>query len=236
MQRYDQPVRGAWGNRIGFILAAAGSAVGLGNIWKFPYITGENGGGLFVIIYLACIALVGIPIMAAEIMIGRAARKQPVVAFEVLQGKRTSWSMLGWMGVICGFIILSYYMVVAGWAMDYTLKSVVGYTEPIHLQAEKEATTYSATTSIDEMRSMLARKRAEKLSKAKITDILLEAPGSVWAGYERFETALAESEDREASRNALMDDPVLAVQVKTARELTERIEKVKAEALNGAET
>ncbi len=235
MQRDAEQSRGAWGNRIGFVLAAAGSAVGLGNIWKFPYITGENGGGLFVLIYLVCIALVGIPIMAAEIMIGRAARKQPVVAFEVLQGRRTSWSMLGWMGVICGFIILSYYIVVAGWAMDYSLKSVVGYTDPIHAQAEKEATAYSASTSIDEMRSMLAGNRAEKRAKARVTDIHLEAPGSVWAGYERFELALAEAGDVEASRRALLTDPVLAAQVKTARELEKRIEKVKAEALREAE-
>ena len=75
--------RAQWGSRLGFILAAAGSAVGLGNIWKFPYITGENGGGLFVIIYLVCIALVGIPIMMAEIMIGRAAQGRPWIFREV---------------------------------------------------------------------------------------------------------------------------------------------------------
>ena len=89
------PGRGKWGSRAGFILAAAGSAVGLGNIWKFPYITGENGGGLFVLIYLVCIALVGLPIMVAEIMIGRSARKQPVVAFQVLEGGKTPWSAIG---------------------------------------------------------------------------------------------------------------------------------------------
>ena len=87
--------RDHWGSKTGFILAAAGSAVGLGNIWKFPYITGTNGGGWFVLIYLACILLVGLPILAAEIMIGRSAQKQPVVAFEVLQGKRTGWSIIG---------------------------------------------------------------------------------------------------------------------------------------------
>ncbi|MHC4305232.1 MAG: sodium-dependent transporter, partial [Planctomycetota bacterium] len=109
--------RGRWGSRLGFILAAAGSAVGLGNIWKFPYITGENGGGLFVLIYLFCIGLVGIPIMMGEIMIGRAAQKQPVEAFRTLQGQRTAWASVGWLGVLAGFIILSYYIAVAGWAM-----------------------------------------------------------------------------------------------------------------------
>ncbi len=99
--------RGQWGSRAGFILAAAGSAVGLGNIWRFPYITGENGGGWFVLIYLICVAVVGIPIMTAEIMIGRAAQRQPVVAFEKLQGGRTAWAGVGWLGVIAGFVILS---------------------------------------------------------------------------------------------------------------------------------
>ena len=114
-----------WSSRTAFILAAVGAAVGLGNIWKFPYITGENGGGLFVLIYLICIALVGLPILIAEIMIGRAAQAQPIEAFKRLQGGPTGWSAVGWMGVVAGFLILSFYIVVAGWAMDYTLKSVV---------------------------------------------------------------------------------------------------------------
>lgn len=119
--------RSQWGSRFGFILAASGSAVGLGNIWKFPYITGENGGGLFVLIYLACIILVGLPILVAEIMIGRAGQSQPILAFHKIAGRRTGWSIVGWLGVLSGFIIGSFYIVVAGWAMDYTLKSVVGY-------------------------------------------------------------------------------------------------------------
>ena len=85
--------RGAWGSRIGFILAAAGSAVGLGNIWKFPYITGENGGGLFVLIYLLCIALVGLPILIAEIMIGRAAQGRPWIFREIDHYLRTGEHM-----------------------------------------------------------------------------------------------------------------------------------------------
>ena len=112
--------RAQWGSRLGFILAAAGSAVGLGNIWKFPYITGENGGGLFVLIYLACIAFVGLPIMMAEIFIGRAAQSSPVGAFRKLSKPRSPWMGIGWMGVVVAFIILSYYSVVAGWAMHYT--------------------------------------------------------------------------------------------------------------------
>jgi len=147
--------RSKWNSRLGFILAAAGSAVGLGNIWKFPYITGENGGGLFVLIYLVCIVLVGLPIMVAEIMIGRAAQKQPVGAFEALQGHKTSWTAIGWMGVLAGFIILSFYAVVAGWAMDFTLKSVVDFTSTIEESTDREAAQFVAKATPSELRSML---------------------------------------------------------------------------------
>ncbi|NQU67008.1 MAG: sodium-dependent transporter [Candidatus Marinimicrobia bacterium] len=116
-----------WGSKYGFILAAAGSAVGLGNIWKFPYITGENGGGVFVLIYLICIALVGIPIMMAEIVIGRSTQKSPVGAFSALAGKDSPWKIIGWMGIFVGFIILSYYSVVAGWALNYTFMSLTNF-------------------------------------------------------------------------------------------------------------
>ena len=74
--------RGSWGSRLGFILAAAGSAVGLGNVWKFPYVTGQNGGGIFVVLYLICVAVVGLPILIAEVLLGRATQRSPVVAFQ----------------------------------------------------------------------------------------------------------------------------------------------------------
>lgn len=117
--------RGQWGSRLGFVLAAAGSAVGLGNIWKFPYITGENGGGLFVLIYLVCIAVVGLPIMIAEVLLGRATQQSPVQAFAGPSGK-SAWMIVGVMGVITGFIILSYYSVVAGWSLHYVVLSIAG--------------------------------------------------------------------------------------------------------------
>jgi NSS family neurotransmitter:Na+ symporter len=183
--------RGQWGSRLGFILAAAGSAVGLGNIWKFPYITGENGGGLFVLIYLVCIALVGIPIMMAEIMIGRAAQAQPVVAFEKLQGRKTPWAGVGWLGVLAGFVILSYYVVVAGWAMDYTLKSVVNVAKPIHKQAEQDAVTYRATADIGDMRFALIQREYERRIDEKLSPIRSEAKPSVWRTCEEFTEALA---------------------------------------------
>jgi NSS family neurotransmitter:Na+ symporter len=111
--------RAHWKSRAGFVLAAAGSAVGLGNIWKFPYITGMNGGGWFVLIYLLCIVLVGLPIMMAEIFIGRTAQKSPVGAFRTLSAPASPWMGVGWLGVLTAFVILSYYSVVAGWAMHY---------------------------------------------------------------------------------------------------------------------
>ncbi|MBW2735531.1 MAG: sodium-dependent transporter [Deltaproteobacteria bacterium] len=116
--------RGFWASRVGFILAAAGSAVGLGNIWKFPYVTGNNGGGLFILIYLACVVAVGIPIMNAEIMMGRSTARSPVPAFRSLAGKGSPWTLTGWMGVAAGFVILSYYSVVAGWSVYYTALAV----------------------------------------------------------------------------------------------------------------
>ncbi|MDX1643389.1 MAG: sodium-dependent transporter [Thermoanaerobaculia bacterium] len=118
--------RGSWASGLGFVLAAAGSAVGLGNVWRFPYITGENGGGLFVLIYLGAIALVGLPVMIGEILIGRAAQRSTVSAFKVLAGPTTRWRGLGWLGVVAAYSILSFYGVVAGWTLHYTLLSAGG--------------------------------------------------------------------------------------------------------------
>jgi len=118
--------RGSWTTGLGFVLAAAGSAVGLGNVWRFPYITGQNGGGLFVLIYLACIALIGLPVMIGEIMIGRSAQRSTVSAFKFHAGDRSVWSGLGWLGVAAAYTILSFYGVVAGWTLHYTVLSATG--------------------------------------------------------------------------------------------------------------
>lgn len=118
--------RAQWGSRIGFILAAAGSAVGLGNIWKFPYITGQNGGGAFIFAYVLCVILVGIPVMSAEILIGRSTQKSPVGAFRELTRKGSFWMLFGWLGVFAASSLLSYYSVIAGWAMHYAFISITG--------------------------------------------------------------------------------------------------------------
>ncbi|MCP5108256.1 MAG: sodium-dependent transporter, partial [bacterium] len=124
--------RGNWGSRLGFILAAAGSAVGLGNIWKFPYITGVYGGGAFVLVYLGFILIVGLPIMISELVIGHRAKKNPVGAFRELAGKKSLWQSAGWLGVASGFIILSFYSVVAGQAMAYIFKAISGFSGSAH--------------------------------------------------------------------------------------------------------
>jgi neurotransmitter:Na+ symporter, NSS family len=122
-------IHGQWSSRWAFILAATGSAVGLGNIWKFPYITGANGGGAFVLVYLVCIAIIGIPIMMAEVMLGRRGRQSPINAMLSLSeeaGSHRAWQLVGWSGMIAGFLILSYYSVIAGWALAYVFRAGTG--------------------------------------------------------------------------------------------------------------
>jgi NSS family neurotransmitter:Na+ symporter len=114
-----------WGSKTGFILAAAGSAIGLGNIWKFPYITGENGGASFIIVYLICIAIIGLPVLIAEILIGRTTQRDPVGAFYKLSQSKF-WASVGGMGVVGGFLILSFYAIIAGWSLGYIIESISG--------------------------------------------------------------------------------------------------------------
>ncbi len=124
-----QSIHGQWSSRWAFILAATGSAVGLGNIWRFPYITGEYGGGAFVLMYLGCVLLVGIPIMISEVLLGRRGRQSPINTMESLakeEGLNPAWRYLGWMGVVAGFLILSFYSVVAGWTLEYIFQSGSG--------------------------------------------------------------------------------------------------------------
>ena len=122
-------LHGQWSSRLTFILAVTGSAIGLGNIWKFPYIAGENGGGAFVLIYLVCIFIIGFPIMVSEIMLGRRGRRNPITSMKILgqeeQGNE-AWKYVGLIGLMAGFIILSYYSVIAGWTLHYFKLSVFG--------------------------------------------------------------------------------------------------------------
>ena len=134
MTRPVQSIHGQWGSRWAFILAATGSAVGLGNIWKFPYIVGEYGGGAFVLVYLACIALIGLPLLMSEILIGRRGRQNPINTLNSLakeESRSKSWRLLGGMGIITGFLILSYYSVIAGQALAYVPRAFSGVFEGI---------------------------------------------------------------------------------------------------------
>ena len=114
--------RANFGSKLGVILASAGSAVGLGNIWRFPYETGNHGGAAFILIYLGCILLLGLPIMIAEFLIGRRSRANTARAYQKLV-PGTHWRWVGRMGVLAGFLILSYYAVVAGWTLEYIFEA-----------------------------------------------------------------------------------------------------------------
>ena len=115
--------RGSFSNKLGFILAAAGSAVGLGNIWGFPYEVGEGGGAAFVLIYLIFCFILCFPVMVTEIAIGRKTQKNPVGAFNALGYRK--WNIVGKMGIFSGVIILSFYNVIAGWAFGYIFEMIL---------------------------------------------------------------------------------------------------------------
>ena len=117
--------REQWGSRLGFILAASGSAVGLGNIWKYPHMAGQNGGAAFTVVYLLCILIVGLPILLGELAIGRKTQLSPVGAFNKLSNL-SNWKWVGFLGVASAFVILSFYGVVGGWTLKYTLFALSG--------------------------------------------------------------------------------------------------------------
>lgn len=117
--------RDTWGSKLAFILAAAGSAIGLGNIWGFPTVAGQNGGAAFLAIYLVCVAFIGAPVMLAELILGRRTRRNPVGAFKAL-APRSAWVAVGALGVLTGMVILSFYTVIAGWTLAYIVKTISG--------------------------------------------------------------------------------------------------------------
>jgi NSS family neurotransmitter:Na+ symporter len=124
-----QSIQGGWNSRWTFIVATTGATVGLGNLWKFSYMAGENGGGAFVIAYLLCVLLVGLPVMIAEVVIGSRGRANPVSTTQDLSreaGANSAWQLIGWLGCLSGFLILSYYSVIAGWGFAYVGKMLGG--------------------------------------------------------------------------------------------------------------
>lgn len=117
--------RGKWSSSIGFILAAAGSAIGIGNIWRFPYMTGKYGGAVFLFVYLIAVILLGMPVMIAEMAMGRFTGKNPVGAFKDIRPKGP-WKLVGYLGVLTGIMILSYYSLISGWTLGYFFKTLAG--------------------------------------------------------------------------------------------------------------
>lgn len=134
--------RGQWSGKMGFILAAAGSAIGLGNIWRFPYTAGENGGGAFVLIYLFFVFAIGVPVVLSELAIGRKTDRNPVGAFAAL-APGTRWHWLGGLGILTGFVILSFYAVIAGWTLSYLWGAVTGALEGV-TTAEQSGAVFGA--------------------------------------------------------------------------------------------
>ena len=127
-----------WSSKIGFILATAGSAVGLGALWRFPYVAGMNGGGAFVLLYLVFTFLLGFPIFIAELIIGRKTQKSAVLAYSTLSGNSENWRGLGWLNFLTSLIILSFYGVIAGWVLSYVFMSLINFSagkSPQEIQA-----------------------------------------------------------------------------------------------------
>lgn len=120
-----QQNRATFGSKLGVIMATVGCAVGLGNIWRFPYMIGQNGGAAFLAIYIICIILLGLPVMLSEFFIGRYTRKNAAGAFKVL-APGTKWSLIGYNGVLASFLILGFYSVVAGWTLEYIMQAITG--------------------------------------------------------------------------------------------------------------
>ena len=142
--------RANFGSKLGVILATAGSAVGLGNVWRFPYMAGENGGAVFIIIYVVCVVMLGIPCMVSEFIVGRHGQANTARAYRKLAG-RTPWAVIGYMGVLTGFLITGYYAVVSGWCLQYVWASLIG-----HLQGDPEYfRTYFAELSADPVKPVL---------------------------------------------------------------------------------
>ena len=125
MSKQKTPVRDSFSGRFAVVAAVAGSAIGLGNIWRFPYVAGENGGGAFLLVYLICVIGIGIPVMTSEFVIGRAAQKNPYGAFKALAPGKP-WYLIGIMGVAAAFMILAFYTTVAGWTLEYFYQAVSG--------------------------------------------------------------------------------------------------------------
>ena len=142
--------RGNFGSKVGIVLATAGSAVGLGNVWRFPYMTGENGGAAFILIYLGCILILGLPGMISEFIVGRHAQANAARTYDKLSNGRP-WKLVGYLGILTSTIILGFYAVVAGWCLQYLFASIAG-----HINGDAEyVKNYFVTFSSDPLKPVL---------------------------------------------------------------------------------
>lgn len=124
-------------SRLGFILVSAGCAIGIGNVWKFPYMVGSNGGAIFVILYLVFLAILGIPVMTMELAIGRATKKSTTSAYRQLERKGSFWHVHGWFALVGNYILMMYYTTVAGWMLNYTWKFATGeFDSPVNVDGK----------------------------------------------------------------------------------------------------
>ena len=143
------------GSRLGFILLSAGCAIGIGNVWRFPYITGQNGGGLFVLIYLACLVLLGIPVLTMEYSIGRFSRKSILPAFRELEPQGTKWHIMGYFAVAGNYVLLMFYSVVSGWILHYFTLMLTGHFEGATTDLIQETFGQMMSSPIILLRNML---------------------------------------------------------------------------------
>ena len=140
-----------FGSRLGFILVSAGCAIGIGNVWKFPYITGENGGAVFVFFYLLFLAIMGIPVLTMELAVGRASRQSIVKAYQALEKPGSKWHIHGWFCIIGCYILMMYYTSVSGWMMDYFIKFARGEFSGLGAGLDKAAETEAVKAVYDRM-------------------------------------------------------------------------------------
>ncbi len=138
--------RESFKSRLGFLLVSAGCAIGIGNVWRFPYVVGQNGGGLFVLIYLVMLVVLGLPVLTMELAVGRASRKSAVLAYKALEKPKSKWHIHGWFAILGCYILMMYYTTVSGWMLNYFFKFATGTFK----------SGMSSTESVDVFSKMLA--------------------------------------------------------------------------------
>ena len=134
--------RESFKSRIGFLLVSAGCAVGIGNVWRFPYVVGQNGGGLFVLLYLVMLVVLGLPVLSMELAVGRASRKSAILAYQALEKPGSKWHIHGWFAVIGCYLLMMYYTTVSGWMLNYFFKFATGVFTP-GMDAETSGQVFS---------------------------------------------------------------------------------------------